>query len=208
MRVNYILQSHAPHIYRLPEELATGSMPDKWHHFEAPAASYPCGCTCRPIIQTSMRMHWVPMQHSLLTFPVACRQLAAAGSSNRRAAGPDVLSRQARHLSRHRLGGGCAPPGHYGHHRAPALAQCCCWCPMQPGPCQSTQSGVLAAHMLPLDCNLLGRTRRDTTVVGLSLSPATAISPSVWSSCLCLRASEPLLNESAPAMYRTDACGL
>ena len=98
------------HIYRLPEELATGSMLDKWHHFEAPAASYPCGCTCRPIIQTSMMMHWVPMHHSLLTFPVACRQLAAAGSSSRRAAGPDVLSRQARHLSRHRLGGGCAPP--------------------------------------------------------------------------------------------------
>ncbi len=183
-------KSHAPHIYRLPQELAAGSLLDVWHHFEAPAASYPCGCTCRPIIQTSMMMHWVPMHHSLLTFPVACRQLAAAGSSSRRAAGPDLLPRQARHLSRHRFRGGCAPPGEYGHHRAPALAQCCCWRPMQPGPCQSTQSGVLAAHMLPLICNLLGRTRRDTIVPGLSLSPVTAISPFAISAfgalaCVC-----------------------
>ncbi len=145
------------------------------YHFEASAASCHCGYTCRPIIQIHIMMLWVPVHHFPFTFPVACRQLAAAGSSSRRAAGPDLLSRQARHLSRHCLRGGCAPPGPHGHHRAPALAQCCCWCPVQPGPCQSTQSGVLAAHLLPTLCVSCLAGQGLTQLFGLSLSPVTAI---------------------------------
>ena len=168
MQVDYSLQSQARviwHGYPACHRQLAGLMA---YHFKASAPSCPCGYTCRPIIQIHISMLQVPMYHSLFTLPVACRQLAAAGSSSRRTAGPDLLSRQARHLSRHRLTGGCAPPGHHGHHGAPALAQCGCWRLMQPGPCQSTQSGVLAAHLLcnlsPLVCNLHGRTRHDTLI--------------------------------------------